>query len=120
MDRPELLDDERFVSRPERHAHRDEMLALFQEFASTFTNFEETLHNIAGDEEGEFGKHAAKLRASHPFTPPADGRLTEHQVQQFIAVKHAFDPEERINAGKLMPSEKVKISLIKPGRHVPQ
>jgi crotonobetainyl-CoA:carnitine CoA-transferase CaiB-like acyl-CoA transferase len=39
MGRPELLDDERFVTRPARHAHRDEMLALFQGFASTFTSF---------------------------------------------------------------------------------
>ena len=32
----------------------------------------------------------------------------------------AFDPEERINSGKLIPSEKVKVTLLKPGRHVPQ
>ena len=32
----------------------------------------------------------------------------------------AFDPGERINAGKLLPSDKVRIQLLKPGRHVPQ
>ena len=41
-------------------------------------------------------------------------------MQHFQRVKDAFDPVERINAGKLMPSEKVKVNLIKPGRHVPQ
>jgi glycolate oxidase len=35
-------------------------------------------------------------------------------------VKHVFDPGERINAGKLVPSEKVKVRLLKPGRRVPQ
>ena len=35
-------------------------------------------------------------------------------------VKDAFDPEQRINAGKLIPSDKVKVTLLKPGRHVPQ
>jgi hypothetical protein len=32
----------------------------------------------------------------------------------------AFDPNEQINAGKLIPSEKVKVQLLKPGRKVPQ
>jgi len=41
MERPELLSDERFVSREARHANRPAMLALFQEFASTFTRFDD-------------------------------------------------------------------------------
>ena len=41
-------------------------------------------------------------------------------MKQFHRVKEAFDPGERINAGKLIPSEKIKVQLIKPGRHVPQ
>jgi crotonobetainyl-CoA:carnitine CoA-transferase CaiB-like acyl-CoA transferase len=40
MERPELLDDERFSSRGARHVHRAEMFALFQEFASTFDTFD--------------------------------------------------------------------------------
>jgi crotonobetainyl-CoA:carnitine CoA-transferase CaiB-like acyl-CoA transferase len=40
MGRPELLDDERFAGRTARNEHRAEMLALFQEYASTFTDFE--------------------------------------------------------------------------------
>jgi hypothetical protein len=38
----------------------------------------------------------------------------------FDRIKHAFDPNERINAGKMIPSEKVVVELLKPGRHVPQ
>ena len=41
MQRPELLEDERFASRETRHANRDAMLAVFQEFAATFTRFED-------------------------------------------------------------------------------
>ncbi len=55
--------------------------------ASTFGNFDETLRTIAAAPDSDFGKRAAALRASHPFTPPADGRLTEHQIDQFLAVK---------------------------------
>jgi glycolate oxidase len=33
-------------------------------------------------------------------------------LSQFSRIKLAFDPQERINAGKLIPSEKVRISLI--------
>jgi FAD/FMN-containing dehydrogenase len=41
-------------------------------------------------------------------------------MQQFQRAKDAFDPGERINAGKLIPSDKVHVQLIKPGRHSPQ
>ena len=41
-------------------------------------------------------------------------------LKQFQRVKEAIDPHERINAGKLIPSDKVKIELLSPGRHVPQ
>jgi crotonobetainyl-CoA:carnitine CoA-transferase CaiB-like acyl-CoA transferase len=41
MARPDLLVDERFATRGARNAHRDEMQALFQEFAATFTNFDD-------------------------------------------------------------------------------
>ena len=40
----------------------------------------------------------------------------------FDAVKAAFDPDERMNAGKLLPSARVRIDMLaaKPGRGVPQ
>ena len=41
-------------------------------------------------------------------------------MDQFARVKLAFDPGERINAGKLIPSEKLQVDLMKPGRQVPQ
>src|SRR5439155_17640287 len=41
MQRPDLLADERFATRAARNANRDAMLAMFQEFAATFTNFDD-------------------------------------------------------------------------------
>ena len=41
MQRPDLLSDERFLTREARHANRAEMLAVFQAFASTFSDFSE-------------------------------------------------------------------------------
>jgi glycolate oxidase len=41
-------------------------------------------------------------------------------MRQFRRVKAAFDPGEKINAGKLLPSEKLTLKLLKPGRHAPQ
>jgi FAD/FMN-containing dehydrogenase len=38
----------------------------------------------------------------------------------FQRIKRSFDPQERINAGKLIPSDRVTVTLLKPGRHVPQ
>jgi len=33
-------------------------------------------------------------------------------MEQFVRVKLAFDPDERLNAGKLIPSEKVHLELL--------
>jgi len=41
MQRPELLADERFATRAARNDNRDAMLALFEEFAATFTSFDD-------------------------------------------------------------------------------
>ncbi|GEM_PF-3020449 len=62
---------------------------LLQTMANV-SDAEGLLHNIAADGEGAFGKRAAAIRASHPFTPPAGGTLTERQIQQFLAVKRAL------------------------------
>ncbi len=48
MQRPDLATDERFATRETRHANRAAMLELFQEFASTFSDF--------GDFEAALGK----------------------------------------------------------------
>jgi crotonobetainyl-CoA:carnitine CoA-transferase CaiB-like acyl-CoA transferase len=40
MDRRDLVDDERFSTRESRAAHRDEMLAIFEAYAATFSSFD--------------------------------------------------------------------------------
>ncbi|HVT46085.1 MAG TPA: hypothetical protein VMT00_17045 [Thermoanaerobaculia bacterium] len=70
---------------------------------STIVNIEETIHNIAGDDEGEFGKRAAALRKRHAFSAREDGRLTEKQMEQFLAVKRSLneiDEEMRADAAR--------------------
>jgi hypothetical protein len=47
-------------------------------------------------------------------------QFDEVTMKQFLSVKAAFDPGDRINAGKLMPSDKVVVQLLKPGRKAPQ
>ncbi len=69
--------------------------------------------DIGGTVTGEHGVGVEKLHLM-PYM------FDEPTMRQFAAVKRAFDPHERINAGKLIPSDKVKVSLVKPGRHVPQ
>ena len=67
--------------------------------------------NVSSDEW--FGNPAVN------FELPEWG-IDEPTMRQFQRVKDAFDPDVRINAGKLIPSDKIKVNLIKPGRHVPQ
>ncbi len=69
--------------------------------------------DIGGTLTGEHGVGVEKLHLM-PY------QFDEATMNQFQRIKYAFDPDQRINAGKLLPSEKVKISLLKPGRHVPQ
>jgi glycolate oxidase len=69
--------------------------------------------DVGGTLTGEHGVGVEKIHLmSYMFDEPT--------MRQFQRVKEAFDPEERINAGKLIPSEKINVELIKPGRHVPQ
>jgi glycolate oxidase len=69
--------------------------------------------DIGGTVTGEHGVGVEKI---HLMSYLFDRRT----MDQFQRVKEAFDPDSRINAGKLIPSDKVKISLVKPGRMVPQ
>jgi glycolate oxidase len=69
--------------------------------------------DMGGTVTGEHGVGVEKLH----IMPYQFDRAT---MNQFQLIKHAFDPDERINAGKLLPSDKVKVTLLKPGRHVPQ
>jgi glycolate oxidase len=69
--------------------------------------------DIGGTLTGEHGVGVEKIH----LMPYQFDQRTMHQFQR---VKDAFDPTERINAGKLLPSDKIKVNLIKPGRHAPQ
>jgi glycolate oxidase len=69
--------------------------------------------DVGGTLTGEHGVGVEKIH----LMPYLFDELT---MAQFAAVKHAFDPDERVNAGKLIPSDKVKVTLLKPGRKVPQ
>jgi glycolate oxidase len=69
--------------------------------------------DIGGTLTGEHGVGVEKIHlVPHQFDAATMG--------QFARVKCAFDPGERINAGKHIPSDKVCVTLLKPGRHVPQ
>ncbi|HEV2295008.1 MAG TPA: FAD-linked oxidase C-terminal domain-containing protein [Tepidisphaeraceae bacterium] len=69
--------------------------------------------DIGGTLTGEHGVGMEKIHLM-PYL------FDEPTLSLFQRVKRAFDPDERINAGKLLPSEKVRVTLLKPGRHVPQ
>ena len=62
------------------------------------------------------GEHGVGVEKIHLMPYLFDGAT----MRQFEAVKRAFDPDDRINAGKMLFSEKVQVDLLKPGRHVPQ
>ena len=69
--------------------------------------------DIGGTLTGEHGVGVEKIHLMpYLFDKPT--------MDQFQRVKNAFDPLEQINGGKMIPSEKIKITLLKPGRHVPQ
>ena len=69
--------------------------------------------DLGGTLTGEHGVGVEKLHLM-PYLFDAS------TMDLFQRIKHAFDPSDRINAGKLIPSEKVQVHLLKPGRHVPQ
>jgi glycolate oxidase len=69
--------------------------------------------DLGGTVTGEHGVGVEKLHIMpYQFDRPT--------MDQFDRVRRSFDPGERVNAGKLLPSEKVVVNLLKPGRKVPQ
>jgi glycolate oxidase len=69
--------------------------------------------DIGGTLTGEHGVGVEKIHLMpHMFD--------QATMELFQRVKDAFDPNDRINAGKLLPSDKVVVDLLQPGRHVPQ
>ena len=69
--------------------------------------------DIGGTVTGEHGVGVEKLHLM-PYL------FDWATMEQFQRIKVAFDPEGQINAGKLLPSDKIRVQLLKPGRHVPQ
>jgi glycolate oxidase len=69
--------------------------------------------DIGGTLTGEHGVGVEKLHLM-PYM------FDQATMELFERIKVAFDPLGRINAGKLLPSEKVRVELLKPGRRVPQ
>jgi glycolate dehydrogenase FAD-linked subunit len=69
--------------------------------------------DVGGTITGEHGVGVEKLH----LMPYLFDRPT---MDLFGRVKGAFDPEKRVNCGKMIPDEKVKVVLLKPGRRVPQ
>jgi glycolate oxidase len=69
--------------------------------------------DIGGTLTGEHGVGVEKIHLMpYLFDKPT--------MDQFQRVKDAFDPLEQINGGKMIPSKKIKVNLLKPGRKVPQ
>jgi glycolate oxidase len=69
--------------------------------------------DVGGTITGEHGVGLEKIELM-PY------QFDESTMSLFARVKLAFDPQERINAGKMIPSDKLRVSLLKPGRQVPQ
>ena len=69
--------------------------------------------DVGGTLTGEHGVGVEKIH----LMPYLFDRPT---MDQFQRVKDAFDPLEQINGGKMIPSDKIRVTLLKPGRKVPQ
>lgn len=69
--------------------------------------------DIGGTATGEHGVGVEKI---HLMPYQFDGPT----LRQFTRLKLAFDPGEQINAGKLIPSARLHVTLLKPGRQAPQ
>jgi glycolate dehydrogenase FAD-linked subunit len=69
--------------------------------------------DVGGTITGEHGVGVEKIHLM-PYL------FDEATMNLFARVKGAFDPDERINPGKMIASDKVQIRLLKPGRKAPQ
>jgi glycolate oxidase len=69
--------------------------------------------DIGGTITGEHGVGIEKLHLM-PYL------FDEATMNLFGRIKRTFDPAEMINPGKLVPSDEIEFTLLKPGRHVPQ
>ena len=49
----------------------------------------ETVKNMAGTEDSDYGKKAAELKKDYPFTPPSTGVISENELNRFLHVRQA-------------------------------
>ncbi len=68
--------------------------------------------DVGGTITGEHGVGVEKIHLM-PYL------FDERTMNFFARVKTAFDPQQRINPGKMLASDRVKIRLLKPGRKAP-
>lgn len=50
----------------------------------------ETVKNVVGSDDSEYGKKIAELSQEYPFTPSSDGVITEDQLQRFLNVRKSL------------------------------
>ncbi len=50
----------------------------------------ESVKNVIGSEDSEYGKKVIELSQKYPFTPPSDGVITENQLQRFLNVRKSL------------------------------
>jgi hypothetical protein len=55
-----------------------------------FTEKVETVKNMAGTEDSEYGKKAAELKKDYPFTPPSNAMISENELNRFLQVRQAM------------------------------
>jgi len=63
--------------------------------------------SVGGTITGEHGVGIEKLHLMEKMFNPAT-------IETFQQIKKTFDPQQRVNDGKLIPSDKIKIEIIKP------
>jgi hypothetical protein len=51
----------------------------------------ETIENVIGTEESEYGKKVAELNQKHPFIPPADNIVKEDRLQRYLEVRKTMN-----------------------------
>ncbi len=69
--------------------------------------------SVGGTITGEHGVGVEKL-------PMMSLLFTEPTMRTFARLKHAFDPHDRINAGKLLPSDRIHVDLLPPHKPDPR
>jgi glycolate oxidase len=65
--------------------------------------------DIGGTITGEHGVGVEKIHMMGRMFNPAT-------LETFLRIKRVFDPDARLNEGKLIPSDRMRIELLRPAR----